>query len=400
VRVGKVAGSENERVLFWRILFYILIVAYFNYSTVWPTDWWARRSFVGAWWKLYADDPYWSPPDYAAWHRLVVRMDAPYWQRIDAQPVYMEALPQRRQSAQAPAAQPLLAGAVFEEAVAAAVLLCAPQSQGAAYLGMLRCTNDEESLDRLLAAAMERAAESGCTRLIGPAGLVPAWGGGALTNHFDQTPPIHTPYNPPYLADLLATSMSVCQESVVLSLPVISPLPQSQGPAVLTSLQLDELVGAHWPLLQAALAPHAPTPSIERDEASLLLQWIATAPTLGWLAQVEGAPVGFVVVQPDLAPLLRRTGGGRLLPLRWFAAWARRRPVRRGRLLFGAVAPAWRRQGIGSQLLAQALHHAAGAGWTELACGPYAVATPAVSFLQRVGAYAKQRYALFEWNGY
>lgn len=58
--------------------------------------WWAWWSFVGVWWKLYADDPYWSPPDYAAWHRLVVRMDAPYWQRIDAQPVYMEALPQRR----------------------------------------------------------------------------------------------------------------------------------------------------------------------------------------------------------------------------------------------------------------------------------------------------------------
>jgi len=110
--------------------------------------------------------------------------------------------------------------------------------------------------------------------------------------------------------------------------------------------------------------------------------------------------VGFVVVQPDLAPLLRHTGGGRHLPLRWFAAWARRRPARRGRLLFGAVDPAWRRQGIGAQLLAQTLHHAVGAGWTELACGPYAVATPAVSFLQRAGAYAKQRYALFEWNGY
>ena len=75
--------------------------------------------------------------------------------------------------------QPLLAGAVFEQPVAAAVLLCEPAPAGAAYLSMLHCANDEETLDRLLGAAMERAAAAGCVRLVGPCGPLPCECGAA-----------------------------------------------------------------------------------------------------------------------------------------------------------------------------------------------------------------------------
>ncbi|HHY53821.1 MAG TPA: GNAT family N-acetyltransferase [Chloroflexi bacterium] len=372
-------------------------MAYFNYTTYWATDWWSRRAFVHAWWQLNADDPRWLPPDYVAWRRLIVRAEAPYWRRIGAQPVHLEALPRRRQSAYAPNHQPLLAGAVFEQPVAAAVLLCEAET-GAAYLSMFHCANDEETLERLIGAVMERAAEAGCMRLVAPAGPLPAWGGGALLNHFNLPPPLHTPYTPPYLADLLATSMEARQRQVLLTLPVTADAPAS-GPAVLRSLALSDLAGAHLPLLAAALAPHSDMPVLSADAAALLLQWIGVYPVSGWLAEVNDAPAGFVVVQPDLAPLVRRTGGGRWLPWRWYGAWARRRPARRGRLLLGAVAPAMRRRGVGSQLLAQAQRHAAAAGWAELVCGPYTEDTPVVDWLQRAGARVQQQYALFEWNG-
>jgi GNAT superfamily N-acetyltransferase len=373
-------------------------VSYFNYTTHWATDWWARRAFAHTWWRLNADDPRWLPPDYVTWRRLVVRGGAPYWQRIAAQPVYLEALPRRRPSAYAPDNQPMLAGAVFEQPVAAAVLLCEP-AVATAYLSMLHCVNDEETLDRLLGVAMERAAAAGCARLVGPCGPLPGWGGGALRNHFDRLPPLHTPYTPPYLADLLAASMEVCQEQVLLALPVAAAGALAPGPAVLTPLALPELASLHLPLLAAALAPHSDTAELPSDAAALLLQWIGVYPVTGWLAEVDGAPAGFVVMQPDLAPLVRRTGGQRWPPVRWYGKWAQRRPTRRGRLLFGGVAPTWQNRGVGRQLLAQALHHAAAAGWSELICGPFTTDTPVVAWLQRAGARVEQQYALYAWNG-
>jgi len=373
-------------------------VAYFNYTTHWATDWWARREFIHAWWRLNADDPRWLPPDYATWRRLIVQRDAAYWQQLAAQPFYLEALPRRRPSTYAPQHQPMLAGAVFEQPVAAAVLLCEPAPAGVAYLSMLHCANDEETLDRLLGAAMERAAEAGCTRLVAPAGLLPEWGGGALLDRFDQLPPLHTPSNPPYLADLLATSMEVCQRQQLLILPV-NAVAADAGPAVLKPLTLTDLAGVHLPLLAAALTPHSEKAELSPDAAALLLHWVGVYPTCGWLAEVDGAAAGFVVVQPDLAPLVRRTGGGRWLPWRWYGRWALRRPVRRGRLLFGAVVPMWRKRGVGRQLLAEVQRHAAAAGWSELICGPFTDDAPVACWLQRAGARVEQHYALFEWNG-
>ena len=374
-------------------------MAYFNFSTHWPADWWARRSFIDAWWNIYADDPRWVPPDYPAWRRLVTRKDAAYWQRIGAQPVYLEALPARRQQVHTGAMQPSLAGAVFEQPVAAAVLLCEPEHQGAAYLSMLRCVNDEDTLDRLLGAALEQSFEVGCTRLIGPTGVIPGWCSGVLANCFHLTPPIHTPYNPPYLPDLLGMTMTVCHQSVLIRLPVKEGATPAMGPATIAPLDLAALYSALLPLLAAALAPHTLAPALTADAAALLLRWVTVFPTIGWVAYVDQFPVGFIVVQPDMAPVMRQFGGGRSLAVRWLAALAKRRPAPRGRLLFGAVEPAMRRRGIGRQLLSHACAYAAAVGWHELVCGPFAESSPAVTCLQAAGAKIEQRYELYEWSG-
>jgi len=373
-------------------------VAYFNYSTHLPADWWARRSFLHTWWQLNTDDARWLPPDYTHLRRLVMRTDTPYWARIGAQPLYLAALPQRRQAAHALGGQPTLAGAVFEAPVAATVLLCEPEHAATAYLGLLHCANDEETLTRLLDAALTHAAALGCTRLVGPSGPTPAWGGGALCDSFDRLPPLHTPYHPPYLADLLATNMEPCRTQVLLTLPISGASAPATSPATLTPLSLSDLA-AHPALLEAALSPHSDAPSLAPDAARLVLDWVGVYPVMGWLAQVDATPVGFVVVQPDLAPLVRQSGGGRWPPWRWYAKWAQHRPAARGRLLFGAVAPAWRGRGIGWQLLGQILRFAAAVGWAELICGPFVASSAAVTLLQRAGAQVNQHYTLFEWNG-
>ena len=91
---------------------------------------------------------------------------------------------------------------------------------------------------------------------------------------------------------------------------------------------------------------------------ALLLPWLGAYPLTGWVAQVDDRPVGFVLVQPDLAEVMRRAGGGRNWLGQAYAAWQKPRPTAAGRLLLGAVDPAWQGQGVGLQLWRQVLAHA------------------------------------------
>lgn len=376
-------------------------MTYFNYTTFWPDGWWSQRSFLRAWWSIYAGDPRWVPPDYAAMKWLTLRSASPLWRDERAQPLYLEALPRRSTASNSALGQPLLAGAVFEEAVAATVLHYAPEhAGGTAYLGLLRCVNDEEVLERLLFTAFEAASTRGCMRIVGPVGVTPAWESGALANHFHVIPPLHTPYNPPYLPDLLAAVMTPMLETTMFDLPVRANEGLTPGPAQLEPLHLAQLDGTFGPLVTAALLPHADVHDMAPGAIEILCRWLGAWPATGWLARVDGEAVGFVLAQPDHAALMRSARGGRRLPLRLYRLWGRRRPVTRGRILLGAVTPAWQRRGIGEQLLRHLLHNARDAGWESVACGPFALDSAAARMMERFGAQPAQRYQLYEWSAW
>jgi GNAT superfamily N-acetyltransferase len=119
-------------------------------------------------------------------------------------------------------------------------------------------------------------------------------------------------------------------------------------------------------------------------------------PLFGWLAQIKAEPVGFVLLQPDLTVRMRRAGGGRNPLWRLWLSWAARRPVRQGRVLFMGVLPARHGQGIGKRLLHQAMQTAHQQGWQSLTFGPLPGVAPAVGFLERHGAEARQSYVLYQ----
>ncbi|MEZ4610247.1 MAG: GNAT family N-acetyltransferase [Caldilineaceae bacterium] len=127
-----------------------------------------------------------------------------------------------------------------------------------------------------------------------------------------------------------------------------------------------------------------------RASADVIGQWPSTI----WVAEMDGAPVGFVWLQGDYAPVLRRSHGGRNPLWRPWIAHQRTRPMRAGRLLLGGVLPAWRGQGIGRQLW----HHA---GDEPLSPGgrrsPSGQSTwiSGRAFLTAQGATPQQRYSLF-----
>ncbi|MBK8049453.1 MAG: GNAT family N-acetyltransferase [Anaerolineales bacterium] len=370
---------------------------YYNYTTLLPTDWWGRRSFLNAWWRFDRGDPRWTPPNYRSLVSLVQDQRAHSGGGFYAQPIYMEALPQRT-GGQTGYYGSAITGAYFEEVVAAAIIQIDPRREdGAAYLSLLKCANDEETLERLLGKVMEVAGEFGCERVIGPTGPTPSWQAGALQNYFNLLPPLHTPYNPPYLADLLATTMEPRAETALFWLNTPGESPNRSTPvATITPLDPARLATDLLPLLAASLASTEDLfPEPDAEEATTLLRWLQVYPVTGWQAEVDDEVVGFVLVQPDLSALMRSAGGGRRLPWRWHPA-VRRSPTA-GRILLGAVAETWQHQGIATQLWNAALDHARKAGWRELTCGPVPLEGAAANFLRGIGAQPRQRYILYEW---
>ncbi len=377
---------------------------YFNYTTYLPHSWWERRSFLHAWWRLYAGDRQWAPPVYTALSQFVRGADNPLYTRLGTQMLYMEALPQRS-SANTYATNttmnaPVGAAMTFEEVVSATLLqIDRRRADDAAYLGLLRCANDEETLERLLGKAFEQAAERGCGQLLGPTGILPGWNPGALVNHFHRRPPWHTPYNPPYVGELLASIMEPWLETELYTLEVPANPPPAPAAAAIEPLALPRLAGDLLPLLVESTRLDAAFPAYDQLEAQTLIGWLETAaPPETWLATVDGAAAGFIMLQTDLAPLLQRTGGGKRWLARGYLALRRHAHMPAGRLLLGAVAPQWRGQGVGLQLWRFALDRARRLRWQTITCGPVVVGSAAAAFLTRQGAQAQQRYVTSSWS--
>ena len=398
------------------------MLTYYNHTFHLAGDRWGRASFAGAWWRLYAGDPRWVPPYYPALRRDLDAARSPHLARLAPTLLRAEAIarptapPSRGR--QSDSLWTGAGGLVMDETVAAAVLLCDPRrGDRAGYLALLHCVNDLPTLARLLDRALEEMAPHGCRRLLGPVGLSPHLGSGLLEDSWDELPPLHTAYNPPYLPDLAALALTRVSTTRLYHLPVppdpadVTAASDAPGPATLRPLDPLELFGppaasglAASLLVEACSAtgvPGAAPP--DAAEAAYLLRALRPSgwPLSGWLAEVAGRPVGFVLVQPDLSPLLHRAGGARRALWRLWLARATRRPhaVRAGRLLYGAVLPDYRGRGIGRRLLHQALAAARDNGWTALNAGPFAPDAAAAAFLQHHGAEPRQAYGLYQRGG-
>jgi GNAT superfamily N-acetyltransferase len=374
-------------------------VTYFNHVSQIAKGRWDRRRFVAQWWRLYAGDTRWVPPYYPTLRRELEPTHNSHIARMAPVLLHVEALLRDKRSAQHGHGlmRPLPTPVLLEQPVAAAVALLDPRRKdGTAYLTLLHCVNDPLSLSRLLDHAAEALWTRGCRRLIGPTGLSPHLGTGLLQDWWDELPPLHSPYDPPYMPEIVGSAMETLGRSRLyhLEIPPERP-PTPSGPAQLRPLEPARLATEFLPLLAAACPPWADLPPPDAEEAAFILRWVGRWPLHGWLAQVEGQPVGFVLLQPDLAPALRRARGGRSLLRRLWLAWASRRPARQGRLLYGAVLPQWRGQGIGRQLLHQAIATGQAQGWQAMSIGPLPTTAAAGAFLEGHGARPRQTYLLY-----
>ena len=372
---------------------------YFNYRFLPTNSRWERRAFAHDWWRILASDKRWVPPYYPQLRGSLNPAQNEHLARLRPEYVRIEALPRRQDGNRDDADQDGFVPGSLETTVAAGLILRDERRHdGKAYLSLPHVVNDEESLGRLLDHVTEMLAMSGCSRLIAPTGLSPHLGSGWLLDHWDLLPPVHTPYNPPYLLELVDRFMQpLGNRHYLYHVPVPGATPPlANAPAEVVPLEPTRLAGELRPLLAAACENEYGFVPPDSTEATFILRWLGIAPLAGWLAQVDGRPVGFALVQPDLAPLLHRTRGGRGWLWRSWFTLAKGWRTHRGRLLLGAVLPEYRRQGIGQQLLQWVLTTAGTHTWEQVSVGPLLEESAAALLLQGLGAQPRQTYQLYE----
>ena len=367
---------------------------YYNYYTRLADSWWERRDFVRSWRRLHAGDRRWVAPYFPMLMAALTPGRMPHVDRQQPALMWIEAL--QGQPNTEGGWNPSRFNSVFmEEAVAVGALLADPRRRdGAAAVALFNVANDVESLERFIGVAQEQAYGRGRSRLVGPVGLSPHLGYGALLDHFDQTPPLYTPYNPPYLPEILDSTLDRVATARLYHVPVSARVQRVAGPSALRPLVAAD-DGEVLPRLLTALDDHGEFPAPDAVEAAFLLAWWAIAPRGGGGAEIDAEAVGFVLLQPDLAPALRWAKGGRPWHWRLWWQWRRTRPTRNGRIVAGAVLPQWRRQGIGTQLWAAALNSAHLHKWRNVSIGPVADDAAAMHFLLAHNAEPRQHYALF-----
>ncbi len=364
-----------------------------NHSATWAENWWDRRTVVTNGWRLQQRDSFWVPPAYTnlRWAMEPGRNN-PHLSRLNPSYFYLEAIPRKKRS------YDMMSSAAFDQTVGTGMILRDPRRQedGVAYVSFLNVANDIGTIRKLFGVITEHLAGQGFHTLVGPVGISPHLGSSLLQDYWGVLPPQHTPYHPPFMPELLGDVMRPRWRSQLYYLDIPPTLPKTApNKAHLEPFDPQRLTTDLWSLFASSFSNWADLIPPDVLETEFLLRWLSRWQLKGWLASVEGEAVGFVLLQPDLAPQLHRSRGGRTWPQRLHLWGTQRLPVQQGRILFGGVLPEWRRQGIGSQLLHQALQTAKTQGWQTLTIGPIPSTGPANKFLKTHGAEPRQTYLLY-----
>lgn len=386
---------------------------YFNYRIhardAAEASFWERREFLNAWWAQYRDDSHWTPPRYGRLRRELDPSRNDHLTRLRLSLLHIDALYRTGLLRSRTDSQEIPLTSVLERPLAAAVAVIDPRRKGrTAHLALPHFSSDEEAFDRMYYHLVETLSGEGYHRIVGPVGLSPHLGSGLLVDGWDEWPPLHAPSNPPYVPELVERRWQPMQTGRLYRAAVPSrPNASRPGPATLRPFDPARLAADLLPLLiDAAENPTAAFPPPDAAEAAFLLRRLEPDTPTGFLAEIDGDPVGFVLLCPDTAGRLRATRGGR--------SWLRRAlygldalfsPGRRestGRILFAVVRPSWRGQGIGGQLWDQALRAAGDHRWDALTIGPVwrpkTGASATEAFLEGRADVMRQSYRLYEWS--
>jgi GNAT superfamily N-acetyltransferase len=252
------------------------------------------------------------------------------------------------------------------------------QKKNWGWFGFLELENDAEVAAALLDAAADWLRARGCERMVGPADFAMNNESGVLIEGFDLRPMIVQPWHPPYYQelceqsgmtkamDLLMWNLEVSDRERVL--PVIFELAEKvesdHGIRVrpMRRMQLRKDLDAFADVYNSAWSKNWDFVPYSKKDLDAYAQELHLVFDKHWFMIAEkidtGEVVGMAITVPDVNEVLSKMKG-RLLPLGWWHFMNKARTIRRVRVGFLGVKPAYQHTGVAAKLYVEHFNAAA-----------------------------------------
>ncbi len=326
-----------------------------------------RNRFIKFPWRIYQDDPAWVPPLILERKAFLNRGKHPFYEHGDA----------------------TLFLARRKGEIVGRIMASDDQNYNNLHktnigcFGLFECIDDVDVAKALFDAAGEWLANRGREEIIGPIDYSTNYVCGLLIDGFEYPPTLLTAHNPPYYQRLIeACGFAKEKDWYAWSfVPTLGPLERLRRIAKarlkrqdvkIRSINLKDLAresGRMISVFNQAWSNNwgfVPFTSAEAEHMANEMRPVLD-PRMTLIAEIEGAPVGFVICVPDIHVALRQING-RLtrfgLPIGLVKLLYYRSKIRRARFVALGVLEKYRRAGIAEMLVLRVLEEGASRGFT------------------------------------
>jgi GNAT superfamily N-acetyltransferase len=358
------------------------------------------KQFVMFPWTCYRGDPYWVAPLVKERSARLNRKFNPFWlSRVSSKWIAWRG------------SQPV--GTIL----AAAPTRAERGSFGT--FGFFECLDDPSAASALLECACDWLKDRGLKKICGPYNPGPMDEPGILVDGFETRPAIMMGHNPPLYQSLVESAGFTKQEDMIArlaSLPrniknAVEIMPPrlaevaaraGQRPDLLirrfNSRAYDSEVQTAWTIYNTALAPVSGFTPIPWREFYAMAQGFRPFldPNLALVAEVDGDPVGFVLLLPDLNEALQAANGG-LGPVSMLRFMWRRLRLTRVSFKILVILPEFQGRGIEAVLINRAAQAVVRRGYREIdlsLTGEENVKS--TLFQERLGMDIYRRYRIYQ----
>jgi len=326
-----------------------------------------REAFIKFQWRIYEKDPAWVPPLILERKEFLNRDKHPFYRHGDAA---------------------LFLAKQGDEIVGRIMASDDPNyntlhQSNVGCFGLFESVDDADVAMALFAAAAEWLRQRGRNEIIGPIDYSTNYVCGLLIDGFDHPPTVLTAHNPPYYARLIE-AIGFRKEvdwyawwfdpknAPVARLRRLVDARTKKTAVQIRSINLRDLVGDSQRLAavfnQAWSGNWGFVPFTEAEAKYMAIEMRPIVdPRMTLIAEVDGAPVAFVICVPDINAALKPING-RLtrfgLPIGLIKLLWSRRQIRNARFVALGVVEKYRRAGIAEALVLRVLEEGASRGFT------------------------------------